>query len=99
ESEVGVGSVSAAVCDRHGRPVAGISVSAPLTRMDDERRAVLAEAVQRTCRAAAATLPLARLTSRGPPQKKPEKALACIRRSHPRRRPRAAPVPLYRFRT
>jgi len=60
ESEVGVGSVSAAVCDRHGRPVAGISVSAPLARMDDERRAVLAEAVQRTCRAVAATLPLVR---------------------------------------
>lgn len=57
ESEVGVGSVAAAVCDGLGRPVAGISVSAPLARMDDERRAVLAEAVQRTCRAAAATLP------------------------------------------
>lgn len=66
ESAVGVGSVSAAVCDRHGRPVAGISVSAPLARMDDERRAILAEAVQRTCRAAAANLPLAGLTSRCP---------------------------------
>ena len=57
ECEVGVGSVSAAVRDRHGRPVAGISVSAPLARMDDERRAVLAEAVQHTSRAAAAILP------------------------------------------
>lgn len=57
ESEVGVGSVSAAVCDHHGRPVASISVSAPLPRMTTERWDVLAEAVQRVCRAVASALP------------------------------------------
>lgn len=57
ESEVGVGSVSAAVCDRHGKPVASISVSAPLARMNPERWDLLAKAVQRTCRAVAAILP------------------------------------------
>lgn len=57
ESEVGVGSVSAAVCDRHGKPVASISVSVPLARMNPERWDLLAKAVQRTCRAIAAILP------------------------------------------
>ena len=57
ESEVGVGSVSAAVCDRHGKPVASISVSVPLARMNPERWDVLAKAVQDTCRAMAAILP------------------------------------------
>lgn len=57
ESEVGVGSVSAAVCDRHGKPVASLSVSVPLARMNPERWDLLAKAVQRTCRAIAASLP------------------------------------------
>lgn len=57
ESEVGVGSVSSAVCDRHGKPVASISVSIPLARMSAERWELLAKNVQRTCRAIAETLP------------------------------------------
>jgi IclR family acetate operon transcriptional repressor len=57
ESEIGVGSVSCAVCDRHGRPVASISVSIPLARMSPERWDILAKAVQRTCRAVESTLP------------------------------------------
>lgn len=57
ESEVGVGSVSSAVCDQHGKPVAAISVSVPLPRMNDERWEELARAVQRTARAIAAILP------------------------------------------
>jgi IclR family acetate operon transcriptional repressor len=57
ESEVGVGSVSAAVCDHHGKPVASISISVPLARMTEGRWDLLAKAVQRTCRAIAATLP------------------------------------------
>lgn len=57
ESEIGVGSVSSAVCDRHGKPVAGISIAVPLARMPQDRWEVLAKAVTRTCRAAAQTLP------------------------------------------
>jgi IclR family transcriptional regulator, acetate operon repressor len=57
ESEVGVGSVSSAVCDSQGRPVASISVSIPLARMNPERWELLAKNVQRTCRAIASTLP------------------------------------------
>lgn len=57
ESEIGVGSVSSAVCDRQGKPVAGISVAAPLARMTADRWEEFAKAVQRTCRAAAQTLP------------------------------------------
>jgi DNA-binding IclR family transcriptional regulator len=57
ESEVGVGSVSAAVCDHHGKPVASISVSVPLARMNLERWELLAKAVQRTCKAIGSTLP------------------------------------------
>jgi len=57
ESEIGVGSVSCAVCDRHGAPVAAISVAIPLARMTPARWDELAQAVQRTCRAAAQTLP------------------------------------------
>lgn len=57
ESEVGVGSVSAAVCDHHGKPVASISVSVPLARMTPERWDILAKTVQRTCRAVGSTLP------------------------------------------
>lgn len=57
ESEVGVGSVSSAVCDHHGKPVASISVSIPLARMSPERWELLAKSVLRTCRAIAATLP------------------------------------------
>jgi DNA-binding IclR family transcriptional regulator len=57
ESEVGVGSVSCAVRDRQGKPVAGISVAVPLARMTPDRWEVLAKAVQRTSRAAARTLP------------------------------------------
>jgi IclR family transcriptional regulator, acetate operon repressor len=57
EGEVGVGSVSCAVCDRHGKPVAGISVSVPLSRMNPERWEELTKAVQRTARAIAVTLP------------------------------------------
>lgn len=52
ESELGVGSVSAAVRDPSGRPVASLTVSVPLVRMPDERWPRLAESVQRT-RAAA----------------------------------------------
>jgi IclR family transcriptional regulator, acetate operon repressor len=57
ESEVGVGSVSSAVCDRYGKPVASVSVSIPLARMTPDRWDELGKAVQRTCRAVAATLP------------------------------------------
>jgi IclR family transcriptional regulator, acetate operon repressor len=57
ESEVGVGSVSCAVCDRHGKPVAGISVAAPLARMTPGRWGELAEAVLRAGQAAARILP------------------------------------------
>jgi IclR family transcriptional regulator, acetate operon repressor len=57
ESEVGVGSISCAVRDRHGKPVAGISVAVPLARMMPDRWGELAEAVQRTCRTVAQTLP------------------------------------------
>jgi DNA-binding IclR family transcriptional regulator len=57
ESEVGVGSVSCAVRDREGKPVAAISVAVPLARMTPDRWEVLAKSVQRTCRAAAQTLP------------------------------------------
>jgi DNA-binding IclR family transcriptional regulator len=57
ESDVGVGSISCAVCDRHGKPVAAISVAVPLARMTPERWGELATAVQRVSRAAAQTLP------------------------------------------
>jgi DNA-binding IclR family transcriptional regulator len=57
ESEVGVGSVSAAVRDPRGRPIAAISVSVPLPRMTKDRWGVLADAVQRTCDAIGATVP------------------------------------------
>jgi DNA-binding IclR family transcriptional regulator len=57
ESEVGVGSVSAAVCDHSGKPVASISISVPLARMTAERWDLLAKAVQRTSRAIGSTLP------------------------------------------
>jgi DNA-binding IclR family transcriptional regulator len=57
ESEIGVGSVSCAVRDREGRPVAAISVAVPLARMTPDRWELLAKSVQRTCRAAAQTLP------------------------------------------
>lgn len=56
ESEIGVGSVSAAVLDQADRPLAAMSVSAPLARMPDDRWAVLAEAVQRVCRSARAAM-------------------------------------------
>ena len=57
ESEVGVGSVSSAVCDRYGKPVASVSISVPLARMTPDRWDELGKAVQRTCRAVAETLP------------------------------------------
>jgi IclR family acetate operon transcriptional repressor len=57
ESEIGVGSVSCALRDRQGKPVAGVSVAVPLARMTPDRWEVLAKAVQRTCRAAAQTMP------------------------------------------
>ena len=57
ESEVGVGSVSCAVRDRDGKPAAAVSVAVPLARMTPDRWGVLAKSVQRTCRAAAQTLP------------------------------------------
>jgi DNA-binding IclR family transcriptional regulator len=57
ESDVGVGSVSCAVRDRHGKPVAGISVAVPLARMTPDRWGGLAAAVQRISRAAAQILP------------------------------------------
>lgn len=57
ESEMGVGSVSAAVHDRAGRAIAGISISAPLVRMPPERWPQLAEAVVRTARAIEASVP------------------------------------------
>lgn len=57
ESEVGVGSVSAAICDSAGRAVAGISVAVPLVRMPEERWSVLAAAVMRTAEAVGGTLP------------------------------------------
>lgn len=45
ESELGVGSVSAAVRDRTGAPLASITVSVPLVRMSEQRWPELAEAV------------------------------------------------------
>ena len=57
ESELGVGSVSAALHDLRGRSLAGISISVPLVRMPKERWAVLAEAVVRTARSIEASLP------------------------------------------
>lgn len=45
ESEVGIGSVSAAVRDEAGRPVVAVSVSVPLARTSDERWDVLVEAM------------------------------------------------------
>ncbi len=57
ESELGVGSVSAAVRDSIRRPVAGISIAVPLVRMPEQRWAVLAEAVVRTARSIEATVP------------------------------------------
>lgn len=57
ESEIGVGSVSCAVCDRQGKPVAAISVAVPLARMTPARWGELAESVRRTCQAAARALP------------------------------------------
>jgi DNA-binding IclR family transcriptional regulator len=57
ESEIGVGSLSCAVCDHGGKPVASVSVSVPLARMTPERWEVLAKAVQRTARAIGVILP------------------------------------------
>ncbi len=57
ESEVGVGSVSSAVRDDQGRPVASISVSLPLVRMAEDRWDGLAESVQRVCRSVESLLP------------------------------------------
>jgi IclR family acetate operon transcriptional repressor len=57
ESEVGVGSVSAAVRDHEGKPIAAISVSVPLARMTADRWEVLADAVRRTCSAISAIAP------------------------------------------
>jgi IclR family acetate operon transcriptional repressor len=48
ESELGVGSVSAAVREEGGRPVCAVSVSAPLVRMSKKRWVELAEGVTRT---------------------------------------------------
>lgn len=57
ESEMGVGSVSSAVLNQLGRPVAAMSVSVPLARMPDERWEILAEAVKRACRSVESTIP------------------------------------------
>ncbi len=57
ESELGVGSVSAAARDAAGRPVASISVSIPLVRMSDDRWGVLTEAVLRSRAAIESSLP------------------------------------------
>ncbi len=57
ESELGVGSISAAVRDTAGRPVISISVSAPLVRMSDERLALFTDALVRTQLAIEAILP------------------------------------------
>lgn len=57
ESEVGVGSVSAAILDRRGKPVAGLSVSVPLARMPDERWEELTAAVRRVAADAEKALP------------------------------------------
>lgn len=50
ELEEGIGSVGVAVHDRHGRAVAALGAGAPIARLDDQRIAVMAEAV---CQAAA----------------------------------------------
>ena len=55
ESEVGVGSVSAAIRGERGSPIAAISVSVPLARMPEDRWGTLADAVQRVARAVEAT--------------------------------------------
>ncbi|MGH9055886.1 MAG: IclR family transcriptional regulator [Acidimicrobiales bacterium] len=57
ESEVGVGSVSAAVRDRRGKPMASLSVSVPLARLPEDRWAILAEAVKRVSLAVESSLP------------------------------------------
>ncbi|HET9078729.1 MAG TPA: IclR family transcriptional regulator [Acidimicrobiales bacterium] len=57
ESELGVGSVSSAVLDHGGKPLAAMSVSVPLVRMPANRWALLAEAVQRVCRSAQSAMP------------------------------------------
>ncbi len=57
ESEVGVGSVSTAIRDERGRPVATISVSVPLARVPEDHWAVFSDAVLRTRLAIEAALP------------------------------------------
>jgi len=57
ESEPGVGSVSAALRRRDGRPVVSISVSLPLVRMPDRRWDELVESLLKTKAAAEASLP------------------------------------------
>ncbi|MGH9058483.1 MAG: IclR family transcriptional regulator [Acidimicrobiales bacterium] len=57
ESEIGVGSVSAAIREEGGRPVASMSVSVPLARMSDERWPVFIDAVLQTRAAIETSLP------------------------------------------
>lgn len=47
----GVRSVGAAVVDQSGAPVAALSVSAPLTRIDDQKQADMVEQLLGTCAA------------------------------------------------
>ncbi|MDA8311871.1 MAG: IclR family transcriptional regulator [Actinomycetota bacterium] len=57
ESEIGIGSVSAAACQRDGRPVVSISVSVPLARMPDRRWDELVAPLLETKRTVEAALP------------------------------------------
>lgn len=57
ESEEGVGSVSAAVRDRSGVAVGGISVSVPLVRLTEKALAQIIEAVTQTVKTIEAALP------------------------------------------
>jgi IclR family acetate operon transcriptional repressor len=57
ESELGVGSVSAAVRDSRGRAVAGISIAVPLVRMADDRWEELAADVVSAAKAVEDVLP------------------------------------------
>jgi IclR family acetate operon transcriptional repressor len=57
ESEVGVGSVSAALSRRDGRPLVSVSVSVPLVRMPEHRWHELVESLLKTKASAEVALP------------------------------------------
>ena len=57
ESEDGVGSVGVAILERQGRPVACMSVSAPISRLTPEARAEIVTATKRAAEAIELLLP------------------------------------------